>query len=89
MGLQSRKVGWGKRNGGYPVCIFEALVPLTCADCQQPIDVGQRFTRGTRGFRTTLPICLDCRPVEALPDGQMVSRIARGRMLGSRAGDAG
>ncbi|HET7035054.1 MAG TPA: hypothetical protein VFI42_05165 [Thermomicrobiaceae bacterium] len=83
MGLQSRKVAWGKRDGGYPVCIFEALVPLTCADCQRTIEVGERFTRGTRGFRTTLPICADCRQVEELPPGQQLSRVSRGRMLPS------
>ena len=83
MGLQSRKVAWGKRDGGYPVCIFEALVPLTCADCQGTIEVGEHFTRGTRGFRTTLPIGAACRPVEELPAGQQLSRVSRGRMLGS------
>lgn len=85
MGLQSRKVAWGTRQGGYPVCIFEALTTLSCADCGRTIEVGEHFTRGTRGFRITLPLCLSCRPVEELPPGQTPSRVERGRMHSARA----
>ena len=88
MGLQSRKVGWGKRDGGYPVCIFEALVPVQCADCGAEIQPGERFTRATRSFRTTAPLCLTCRPVEALPPGERVSPLDRFRANSAHTGNA-
>ena len=85
MGLQSRKIAWGTRDGGFPVCVFEALAELSCIDCGRTISVGEHFTRATRGFRTTQPICLSCRPVAELPAGKTLSRVERGRLHASRA----
>lgn len=62
---QSRKAGWVGVNG-YPVCLFEALTDLTCADCGALIPAGETFTRAVRSRRTTAPICRACRPVEPL-----------------------
>ena len=58
---QSRKVGWGSSNG-FRVRLFKAIEPLTCHDCGAEIAVGELFTRGARGVRTTMPLCERCRP---------------------------
>ena len=65
---QSRKVGWASFDGRR-VRIFEALEPVTCADCGDTIDTGATFTRAVRAFRTTMPLCQSCRPFsgEAVP----------------------
>ena len=66
MTKQSKKVGWGRNGGTRPICLFEALVDLQCADCGARITVGDIFTRAVREYRVTAPVCLACRPVKLL-----------------------
>jgi hypothetical protein len=58
-----RKVGW-TRGPGRPHRVYEALVPLTCRECQRTIAPGERFTRplGRSDAYDRRPVCRTCRP---------------------------
>jgi hypothetical protein len=72
MTKQSKKVGWGQNGGTRPICLFEALVDLECADCGGRIAAGEIFTRAVREYRVTAPVCLSCRPVTLLATADSV-----------------
>ena len=66
-GNRGRRIGTG-RTGPWPRIVYEAVRPITCAGCGQPIRVGEHFTRHTQAQPPprVAPFCGACRPFTEL-----------------------